>query len=590
MIGFLTGNTPEKWEEIKTHPFYKDVLEKLLAHGEDYLATPVPALSYTAYCRFYKDGSRAAYEKPYHERRARMTELAILCRLYGEKYLDALCDVLWAIMEEDTWALAAHIKDGFEDPETRRTFLELGSTQTAKAIVECELLVGDLLPKVIRDKMKTCVRERIVAPFFKNMYWWYNGDNNWAAVCGACVMFCIAHYGTVDEFYRAEPTMNAAMLNFLASYGEDACCLEGISYWYYGFGHFVRYADTVRRYTKEHPKCSVAHIFMTTPDRPCKTVEGRSFVKDGVIDYFARDDVRRSALFGANMRLKGNCSVSFSDGSDTYYFEPFLLGYLKKEYPDEIVLPSMELARFDTAQICNYLWSDPAEEYGAELHTGTVYYGEGQWFIVNKEKYSFVAKGGNNHESHNHNDVANFLITTENGMSFADLGAGEYTRQYFDDAYRYDLLVCSSRGHSVPIINGAYQERPSYTATAETDGFDHFSVSYAPIYEQSSLTSAVRDFSCDENGITIVDSFTFAEMPSSLVERFVAKKEPILSLGEVRVGETVLRYDPSLFDAFYASEVFSDHTHKEQIAYLIDLVPKTLAKELSYSFRFDVCV
>ena len=173
-------------------------------------------------------------------------------------------------------------------------------------------------------------------------------------------------------------------------------------------------------------------------------------------------------------------------------------------------------------------------------------------------------------------------------MSFADLGSGEYTRQYFDNAYRYDLLVCSSRGHSVPIVNGAYQAQPIYTATAETDRADRFTVSYAPIYEQPTLTSAVRSFSCDENGITLVDTFRFDEMPQALVERFVAQQEPILSLGEVCVGDTVLRYDASLFEVSCSTETFSDHACKEQTAYLIDLTPKTLAKEFSYSFRFDI--
>lgn len=50
-----------------------------------------------------------------------------------------------------------------------------------------------------------------------------------------------------------------------------------------------------------------------------------------------------------------------------------------------------------------------------------------------------------------------FVYLCEGEYILADLGAGEYTKAYFDDR-RYTNLCCSSRGHNVPIIDGMEQQ------------------------------------------------------------------------------------------------------------------------------------
>lgn len=588
MTELLTGNTPEKWDEVKTHPFYAKMREALLANGEEYLSSPVPSVPYTAYMRFLEDGNRSEYETPYRARRRRISELTVLTRLYGEKYLGALCDTLWAVMDESTWALPAHIKEGFDDPYQRDTFLELGSTETGACMAECEMILGDILPARVRVRMAAMIKERVIEPYFKHLYWWYNGSNNWGAVCCANVMLCIAYYGTEEQFFRAEPTMHETVTRFLASYGEDCCCLEGVSYWYYGFGYFVRYADTVRNYTRMHPSTPVAHTLISTPAREAKLYGTRPFVKDGVIDYFACDNVHRSALFAANMRLKGECSVSFSDGPSKYSFRTSLLSYLKNEYPDDIFYPDMSLAELCVDDVRSWLWSDADGVYGDRMKLGTVYYAEGAWFIRNAERFSFAAKGGCNAESHNHNDVGTFLITTENGMSFADLGSGEYTKQYFEPAHRYEHLVCASRGHSVPIINGEGQKIGNVCAAVETDKKDRFSVRFAHTYELASLRDLSRTFLCDEDGVTLTDTYLFDKAPTALAERFVSLRKPVLGQGEVIVGDTALRYDPSLFTVSVRCEEYSSHSRETVCAYLIDLCPTHLAEQMTLCLRFDI--
>ena len=71
-----------------------------------------------------------------------------------------------------------------------------------------------------------------------------------------------------------------------------------------------------------------------------------------------------------------------------------------------------------------------------------------------------AAKGGHNGENHNQNDVGNFLVHSGGETLIVDLGSGTYTREYFGPG-RYEILVNSSRGHNVPLVNGCEQSTGS---------------------------------------------------------------------------------------------------------------------------------
>ncbi len=588
MREILTNNTPEKWAEIKTHPFYKKELEELIAYGEEYLSSPVPPLPLSSYLRFMRDGDRKEYERPYFERRRRMARLAVLCRLFDEKYTDALEDIIWAVLEESTWAVPAHLCDGYVDARKRESYLDLFATETGALLALIYHILGGRLSGFVRERMARMVRTRIIDSFFAGHFWWMEGPNNWGAVCTSQTAICLMVFGTEEEFRRAEPSFNRTMNLFLASYGKDGCCLEGLSYWNYGFGSFLDYADAVRNYSEG--KLLFSHTEKTLP------AEKQELAHDherGVIDYFKREDVRIAALFAQNVRLTGDVAVSFSDGGEKYRCTRAHTYLLKREYPDMIFYPADEFfvqsaSAGSLGIIRHFLWSDPKADYGAIMKKETLYYEEAQWFIHKSDRYSLAAKGGHNSEAHNHNDIASFLITAKEGSVLCDLGSGEYTRQYFQNETRYDYLVNSSRGHSVPIVNGEWQKVGTTRAEAERIGEDTFSVHYGFSYEDENLKDAARTFSCDEDGVTLTDTFVFDEMPKSLIERFISRQKPMLEEGKIILKGAVLSYDAEVFTASLSTEEYSDHACMMQTAYLIDLTPKKLTKQMSFTFRIDI--
>ncbi|MBO5652793.1 MAG: heparinase II/III family protein, partial [Clostridia bacterium] len=379
---------------------------------------------------------------------------------------------------------------------------------------------------------------------------------------------------------------------FLASYGEDGCCAEGLSYWHYGFGLFLTYADAMRNYSETH--------------RMVSANEGRAAYgpKDvsrdpatGRIDYFRREDVKRSVGFLSNMRLLGERSVSFSDGPRAFAYARSLFWLLKREYPDRIAYPALSLAR---STYCNsgftlcrhFLWSDPDATYGEKNKNGTVHYPETSWFIKNTARYSFAAKAGHNAEPHNHNDVGSFLLVTEKGESFIDPGAGEYVRQYFLPDTRYDFLVNRSLGHSVPYINGKEQviadKAHPVSAPVSVMNDDSFAFDMANAYGLPTLTSALRRFDTDEEGITITDTFTFSECPESVRERFVCVAPPEQGEDWVRVGGATLTYDPAIFTLTLSQENYKDHARRDATLYFVDLDVKETRAQMTLSLRIDV--
>ncbi|MDH5743397.1 MAG: heparinase II/III-family protein, partial [Candidatus Aminicenantes bacterium] len=68
-----------------------------------------------------------------------------------------------------------------------------------------------------------------------------------------------------------------------------------------------------------------------------------------------------------------------------------------------------------------------------------------------------AAKGGHNAESHNHNDVGNFIVYADGYPAVIDVGVETYTAKTFSDR-RYEIWTMQSAYHNLPTINGVMQK------------------------------------------------------------------------------------------------------------------------------------
>ena len=161
--------------------------------------------------------------------------------------------------------------------------------------------------------------------------------------------------------------------------------------------------------------------------------------------------------------------------------------------------------------------------------------------IVNKESYSFAIKGGHNDEPHNHNDLGSFIFSDKDGQVFCDLGAGRYTKDYFDDSKRYGIFCNSSEGHSVPVVGGEYQSAgKNFSADLTFDG-ETALCDMTKAYNHKNLSSLQRKAHINEKSVVITDAFiTEGKLP--VTERFVSKRRAVIKDGELIFGSTILLY------------------------------------------------
>ncbi len=127
--------------------------------------------------------------------------------------------------------------------------------------------------------------------------------------------------------------------------------------------------------------------------------------------------------------------------------------------------------------------------------------------------WDFAAKAGHNEEHHNHNDCAGFLLNVSGVRFVAEIGAPEYTKDFFSEK-RYENLAARSLGHSVPLINGIEQAAGAAFkshALGHTFGaeFVDFEVDATAAYPSAAgCRKFVRSFRFDKaGGLRVRDAF-----------------------------------------------------------------------------------
>lgn len=174
------------------------------------------------------------YEAAYFARRKRLNTYALMALVYPEEgeHLLQLQDTVWAICDEYTWALPAHIawRTG-RDPGC----IDLFSAETGFALSTIRHLLGDRLHEKMKERIDWEINRRIIRPFLYRRFWWEHSNNNWAAVCAGSVG-CTFMLSRPRLFSLIRPRIAFTMRRFLSGFSADGICAEGVDYWSYGFG------------------------------------------------------------------------------------------------------------------------------------------------------------------------------------------------------------------------------------------------------------------------------------------------------------------------------------------------------------------
>lgn len=131
------------------------------------------------------------------------------------------------------------------------------------------------------------------------------------------------------------------------------------------------------------------------------------------------------------------------------------------------------------------------------------------------DRFAFAAKGGTNHEDHNHNDIGSFCLSYNDRIILGDPGYPDCTLEYFTGK-RYNWKLASAYGHPVPVINGYLQTAGDFKAKVidfkENDDVVVFRLDLTSAYSSpADLKQLERTFRFSRTArkLTITDRFEF---------------------------------------------------------------------------------
>lgn len=540
---FPEAKCEEKKQKILSSPVFKQELEELERKRQSYLETPIPALPFSYYRRFYEDGDRRNYEDLYFERRGRLAYLAMAVLLYHRpEDIQALENAIWAVCDEFTWVLPAHTSDKGDHFDME--VIDLFSAETGFALSEIHYLLHDELDPKINRRIRDCLEERIFQMYLNHNYWWENAAMNWAAVCAGSVGAAFM-YMAPERFPLVKDRLINTMKRFLEGYGDDGACLEGIGYWNYGFSFFTYFAQLLLEFTY------------------------------GAENLFSLPICSKTAAFQEHAYLRLNHTISFSDGFKNDCFFPGLTHKLHELYGTSI-LP-MEYAAFTEhchrfpTYLRNFFWVDSDVQPSSLSPQAEIYFPSAKWYICTQGALTLAAKAGHNDEPHNHNDIGSFILLCDDGQILCDFGCGEYDRDYFRPQTRYTYLCNSSLGHSVPIINGTEQlPGKEYCGEVKAYGNGLFALDMAGAYKVEGLHSAERKLVLDDKGFVLNDSFDFEKTGKYTVkERFVTMISPKWDGQHLIIGNYELISDSAALPVISSREIINHEAGKDTL-YLID--------------------
>ena len=580
-VAFGITNWRQRLQRTQENPHFTKSWEQIRWKATQAVNEPLPELSFAIFRQFAETGERKGYEDVYFERRARLNALAVVTAVITEEhehqeFLTSLEDVIWDICGEYTWCLTAHLpRKG--DPSQE---VDLFAAETAQTLAEIYVMHREVLDVRITERIQTEVRRRVLTPVFteKRPFFWRSADHNWSAVCaGGSGMAALILMNDPEEKTDAMMQTLESMQSFLSGYEADGGCAEGLGYWVYGFGYFTYFAEMLREYSH------------------------------GKIDLLATEHARSIARFPSSIHFSNGVYVNFSDSSEREVLPSGLLNRIAERtgciHDIPFIIPGMldDPVRRWAHLIRNFLWSDPDQHMRvkqidnqmeaipniselAGLRTSK--FPNLGWWVSRGQSSGFALKGGHNGEPHNHNDLGQFIIHGGGENLLCDLGAGMYTKAYFQEG-RESIINISSGGHSVPVISGHMQKsgRPYSAKVLETrSSEEEFQVvlDLTHAYAEAPIHCYTRSvlFKCpagDKRSIVQVeDVFDWKGIAESIEERLISRFAPILeqdtviwSGGRARL---ILRYDSALWTASCMATAHFTHEGEPFTFYTTSLV------------------
>ena len=568
--------------------------EAYIKQGEKRLKYAWPRVKATDYLEFERTGKRTTMDNTIRGNFMALADLLMAELAEGEgRFTDQIINGIYSFAEMTTWALSAHT--GVQ-PSKRAIqaydypVIDLEAGDIASLLAWAHYFLRPELDKIdpeisrrIRHELKT----RVLDPYLTVDSWWWDGSrnykpgtqlNNWSPWCLSNIL--MTSMLVEDDADRYADTVWLTMEGvdkYLNYVNEDGACEEGPSYWGYAAGKALDYATLLKAATN-----GKIDITKQKQLRNMGEYIARSYVGDGWMVNFA----------DAYPRGTADPWLAYRFGRDT---DSNLLKSFAAEVKEADALPwnSQDFFR----SLCA-LQVDPQLAKAkaiAKAEPFTNYPGTEVCYITTPDGLFFAAKGGNNEESHNHNDVGTFSLWADQFPIIIDAGVGTYTASTFGKE-RYKTWNLQSGWHNLPIVNGQEQMNgPKFRATNVKATKNHFETDIAGAYPKSAkVNSWLRSDDVSKRQVTIKDTYELQSVEAPNVVNFLTWGDVnVTTPGKVTIAvkghRATLSYDPAQFTVKIEPRKLTDKAMTQNWGSQITRISMTDRNpKLSGSYSFTV--
>jgi hypothetical protein len=515
--------------------------------------------------RYVRDGDRAQYDGMNTRRRTRLATLVTAELLENKgRFVDEIANGIWAISEQTFWGSTAHLgvqKRGSGLPDVTEPVVELFSAETAALLAWTDYLMGDRLDKVsplLRERIRVEVDRRILTPALErdDFAWMGFGDrkivNNWNPwIASNWLASALILERDPQRRVRTVHRIMRSLDVFMNGYPDDGGCDEGPGYWDRAGASLFDNLELLRGATNGGVDIYVQPLVRNIGQYIYRAyIHDPYFVNMGDAPAKAHPDPELVYAYG---RRIGDPVMSG--------FGAFLAKQRGAYGPGANTLGRMLPALLSTDELSK---ATPKEPLLADVWLPDLQFMAARSTAGSTAGLYLSAFGGHNAQSHNHNDVGNFVVYADGAPVLVDVGVEVYTAKTFSPR-RYEIWTMQSAYHNLPTINGVQQKdgaafrardvRHAANANSATLAMD-IAAAYPA---EAAVDRFERTLALDRRARTVAldERYALREWKAPLRLSFMTPFRPDVSRpGEVHLRSAdgagagfVVRYDAARFDA-----------------------------------------
>ncbi|MEM6802377.1 MAG: heparinase II/III family protein [Bacteroidota bacterium] len=528
----------------------------------DYSWPSIPAQSYLEYMR---EGNRNPYQEVSFERRQALMDLVLAEMVEGEgKYMDQIVNGIWSICEESFWGVPAHLfmqKIGTDLADTEDPVVDLFAAETAALLAWTDYLLGpelDSISPVIRKRMADETDKRILTPLLEtDDYWWMgfapkdNYLNNWNPWINSNWILATLVFEK-NEFRRSKALHKSlrSLDEFLNEYAKDGGCDEGPNYWSRAGASLFDCLELL--YGASQGKIDIY-------GKPVVGEMARYIYRAHIADKYYINFADTHGKLRVNSELIYRFGKRIKD-EDMMAFAAYTYQLQKNFTPGSIGRKLHEIFNFEElasaeakAPYLKDVWLEETEVMLARSEAGST------------KGFFLAAMGAHNDQSHNHNDVGNFIIYLEGKPVLIDLGVETYSRKTFSKD-RYEIWTMQSGFHNLPTIGGVMQEwglkrKATNVNYFHSDSIVNISMNIEEAYPDSAgLKSWERSINFDrkKDEIRLTEAYELQKKGPDIVLSFMSAAKVRIEGGNILFypggdfyapSKVLMEFDPKKFEA-----------------------------------------